>query len=149
VRYSMQLVLVALMVGLSLGPLSAFGQEVKDKPVIEQLLDLLLQRGQIDTEQYNALQDKAKTEQAAAFQAGIENGKPFFKSTDGNFYVDLGGRLQADFDAAEADVRTLTGVRLGSQFLMRRAYLEVAGRFFPWINFRIDTDFTDSQPFQI
>jgi len=146
VRHGMPLVLVALMVGLSLGPLSAFGQEVKDKPVLEQVLDLLLQRGQIDTEQYNALQDKAKKEQATAFQAGIENGKPFFKSTDGNFYVDLGGRLQADFDAAEADARTLTGVRLGSQFLMRRAYLEVAGRLFRWINFRIDTDFTDSQP---
>jgi hypothetical protein len=84
--------------------------------VLEQLLDLLKQRGQIDEEKYNALQEKAKKEQASAFQAGIENGRPFFKSTDGLFQVELGGRIQSDFDASEEDTRTLTGTRLGSQF---------------------------------
>jgi phosphate-selective porin OprO/OprP len=135
-----------MLVWFGMGPLSACAQEVKEKPVLEQILDLMKQRGQIDEEQYRALQDKARKEQATAFQAGIDNGRPFFKSTDGNFYVDLGGRIQADFDAAEADARTLTGTRLGSQFLVRRAYLELAGRFFRWVNFRIETDFTDSQP---
>jgi len=42
-----------MLVGLSMSAQNAFGQEVKDKPVLEQLLDLLLQRGQIDREQYN------------------------------------------------------------------------------------------------
>src|SRR5262249_8915678 len=118
----------------------------KDKPVLEQVLDLLLQRGQIDTEQYNALRDKARKEQASAFQAGIENGRPFFKSTDGIFQVELGGRIQSDFDASEASARTLTGTRLGSQFLVGRARLEVDGRFFRWVTFKIEADFTDSQP---
>src|SRR5262245_29349877 len=97
-RHLVQLVLVGILVGLSMGPLSAFGQEVKDKPVLEQLLDLLLQRQQIDAEQYRALQEKAQKEQATAFQAGIEHGRPFFQSTDSNFRVELGGQLQADFD---------------------------------------------------
>lgn len=145
-RHLVRFVLVGTLVGLSMGPLSALGQEVKDKPVLEQLLDLLLQRGQIDAEQHRALQEKAQKEQAATFQAGIEHGRPFFKSTDGNFQVELGGQLQADFDAAEADTRTLTGSRLGSQFLIRRARLGVEGRFFQWINFKIEADFTDSQP---
>jgi len=142
----MQCVLVGMLVWLGMGPLSARGQEVKEKPVLDQLLDLLKQRGQIDEEQYNALQEKARKEQASAFQAGIEKGRPFFKSTDGIFQVELGGRLQSDFDASEADTRTLTGTRLGSQFLVRRARLEVDGRFFRWITFKIEADFTDSQP---
>ena len=145
-RHLVRFVLVGTLVGLSMGPLNAFGQEVKDKPVLEQLLDLLLQREQIDAEQYHALQEKAKKEQASAFQAGIEHGRPFFRSTDGNFQVELGGRLQEDFDAAKADTRTLTGARLGSQFLIRRARLEVEGRFFRWINFKIEADFSDSMP---
>lgn len=141
-RHGMRLVWVALVVGLSIGPLSAFGQEVKEKPVLEQVLDLLLQRGQVDAEQYRALQEKAKKEQASAFQAGIENGRPFFKSTDGNFHVELGGRVQSDFDAAEEGATTLTGARLGSQFLIRRARLAAEGRFFRWVNFVIDADFS-------
>src|SRR5215471_13659094 len=132
VRHLMLCVVVGMLVWFGIGPLGACGQEVKDKPVLEQILDLMKQRGQIDTEQYNALQDKAKKEQAAAFQAGIEQGRPFFKSTDGLFQVELGGRIQSDFDASESDARTLTGIRLGSQFLIRRARLEVDGRFFRW-----------------
>ena len=104
-----RLVLVVLVVGLSLGPLSAFGQEVKEKPVLEHILDLMLQRGQIDSEQYRTLQEKARKEQAAAFQAGIENGRPFFKSADGNFHAELAGQIQADFDTAEADTKTPHG----------------------------------------
>ena len=58
-RHVTWVVLVGMLVGLSLCALNAFGQEAKDKSAIEQLLDLLLQRGQIDQEQYQALQDKA------------------------------------------------------------------------------------------
>jgi hypothetical protein len=77
-KHGVRLVWVALVVGLSLGPLSAFGQETKDKPVLEQILDLMLQRGQIDQQQYRDLQEKARKEQEKPFHAGIENGRPFF-----------------------------------------------------------------------
>jgi phosphate-selective porin OprO/OprP len=125
--------------------------EPTEKPAVEQILDLLLQRGQITPEEYRALQEKAQQEHAAgakapsaAVLAGIEKGKPFLKSADEQFRIELGGRLQADFDAAEADTRTLTGASLGSQALVRRARLDVNGSFFKWISFRIEGDFTQS-----
>jgi hypothetical protein len=42
--------------------------EAKDKPAIEQILDILLQRGQITPEEYRSLQEKVKQEQAAGGQ---------------------------------------------------------------------------------
>ena len=98
-------------------PLTCAG-EAKEKPAIEQSLDILLQRGQITPEEYRSLQEKVKQEQAAGAKepaapmlAGIEKGKPFLKSADDNFRIELGGRVQTDFDAAEAGTRTLTGSR--------------------------------------
>jgi phosphate-selective porin OprO/OprP len=125
------------------------GGETKEKPVIEQILDLLLQRGQITQEEYRPLQDKARQEQAAgkepspAILAGIEKGKPFLKSADDNFRLEFGGRLQADFDAAEDGTRTLTGPFLGSQFLIRRARVDVDAIFYKWIRAKIQTELTE------
>jgi phosphate-selective porin OprO/OprP len=134
-----------MLVGLHMSALHAVGQE-KDKPALEQLLDLLLQRGQINQEQYNALQEKARKEQSTGVQVGIDNGRPFLRSADGNMRFELGGRLQVDFDRAEDGARTLMGAQLGSQFNVRRARLEVNGQFFQWIGLKIEADFTDSQP---
>jgi hypothetical protein len=82
--------------------------EAKEKPAIEQILDILLQRGQITPEEYRSLQEKVKQEQAAGVKepsatvlAGIEKGKPFLKSADDNFRLEFGGRLQVDFQGAE------------------------------------------------
>ena len=105
-RHFTWVVLVGMLGGLSLSALHAFGQEAKDKPVLEQLLDLLLQRGQIDREQYNTLQEKAKKEQSTGVQVGLERGRPFLRSADGQVRFDLGGRFQLDFDRAEDGART-------------------------------------------
>jgi phosphate-selective porin OprO and OprP len=125
--------------------------DATEKPAVEQILDILLQRGQITPEEYRSLQEQAQQEHAAGAKkssatvlAGIEKGKPFLKSADEQFRLELGGRLQADFDATEADTRTLTGASLGSQALVRRARLEASGSFFKWITFRIEGDFTQS-----
>lgn len=121
----------------------ALAQDGKEKPVVEQMLDLLLQRGQITQEEYRSLQEKAKKEQASTVLAGIEKGKPFLQSPDGNFRLEFGGRLQTDFDAAEGDTGTLTGSKLSSQFLVRRARFEVDGRLYRWIGFKLEADFTE------
>jgi phosphate-selective porin OprO/OprP len=140
---------IGMMVLVGLWSPPAFTGAAKEKPVVEQILDLLLQRGQITQEEYRTLQEKARQEQAAgkepspAILAGIEKGKPFLKSSDDNFRLELGGRLQADFHAAEDGTRTLTGSKLGSQFLVRRARLDVDGRLYKWINFRIEGEFTE------
>src|SRR5713101_227626 len=112
-------VLVGMLVLLGVWSLGASAQETKEKPVTEQLLDLLLQRGQITEEQYKVLKEKARQEQAATPLVGIERGRPFFQSPEGNFRIELGGRIQVDIDAAEGDARTLTGAKLGNQSLIR------------------------------
>jgi phosphate-selective porin OprO and OprP len=124
--------------------------EAKEKPAIEQILDILLQRGQITPEEYLSLQEKVKQEQAAgvkepaaAVLAGIEKGRPFLKSADDNFRLEFGGRLHADFDAAENGARTLKGQLLGSQFLIRRARIDVDAIFYQWIRAKIQTELTE------
>jgi phosphate-selective porin OprO and OprP len=128
----------------------ACGGEAKEKPAIEQILDILLQRGQITPEEYRSLQEKVKQEQAAgtkepaaAVLAGIEKGRPFLKSADDNFRLEFGGRLQSDFDAAEDGTRTLTGPFLGSQFLIRRARIDVDAIFYRWIRAKIQAELTE------
>jgi phosphate-selective porin OprO and OprP len=127
----------------------ALAGEAKEKPVVEQILDILLQRGQITQEEYRTLQEKARQEQAAgrepsqAILAGIERGRPFLRSADDNFRVEFGGRLQADFDAAEAGTRTLQGQLLGSQFLIRRARIDVDAIFYKWIRAKIQAELTE------
>jgi phosphate-selective porin OprO and OprP len=145
VRHFTRFVLVGMLVGLGMSAPNAVGQE-KDKPVLEQLLDLLLQRGQINREQYNTLQEQARKEQSTGVQVGLDRGRPFLRAADGNVRFDVGGRFQFDFDRAEDGARTLMGAHLGSQFLVRRARLEVYGQFFQWIDLKIEADFTDSQP---
>jgi phosphate-selective porin OprO and OprP len=145
VRHFTRFVLVGMLVGLGMSAPTAVGQE-KDKPVLEQLLDLLLQHGQINREQYNTLQEQARKEQSTGVQVGLDRGRPFLRAADGNVRFDVGGRFQFDFDRAEDGARTLMGAHLGSQFLVRRARLEVYGQFFQWIDLKIEADFTDSQP---
>jgi phosphate-selective porin OprO/OprP len=124
--------------------------EAKEKPAIEQILDILLQRGQITLDEYHSLQEKVKQEQAAgakepaaAVLAGIEKGRPFLRSADDNFRIEFGGRLQSDFDAAENGTRTLTGQFLGSQFLIRRARIDVDAIFYKWIRAKIQAELTE------
>jgi hypothetical protein len=112
-------VLVGMLVLLGVWSLGAFAQEIEEKPVTEQLLDLLRQRGQITEEEYKALKEKARREQAATPLVGIERGRPFFRSPDGNFRIELGGRIQVDYHAAEGEARTLSGAKLGNQLLVR------------------------------
>src|SRR5918996_208854 len=142
---------VVILMAMLLGSwsTSVLAGETKEKPVVEQILDLLLQRGQITQEEYRTLQEKARQEQAAgkepspAILAGIEKGKPFLKSADDNFRLELGGRLQADYHGVEGGARTLTGSKLDSQFLVRRARFEVDGRLYRWIGFKVEADFTE------
>ena len=94
-RHVTWVILMGMLVGLSMRAPNAVSQE-KDKPVLEQLLDLLLQRGQIDREQYNTLQEKARKEQSSGVQVGFERGRPFIGSADGNVRFDMGGRFQLD-----------------------------------------------------
>jgi len=77
-----------------------------------------------------------------ALLAGVENDRPFLRSADGNLRIELGGRLQVDYDVAENHARTLTGTRLADQFLVRRGRFELKGTFFKWVDLLLECEFT-------
>ncbi len=127
------------------------------RSVLEEILSIMRQSGQITEEQKKALleraeeearQAKAEREQArqaaaASLMAGVENGRPFLRSADGDVRVELGGRLQVDYDAVEGRARVLRGATLNDQFLARRARIELSGTFFDWIDLRLETELTN------
>jgi hypothetical protein len=57
--------LVGLAIWLELWSPAGHAGEPEETPVVEQILDILLQRGQITQEEYRTLQEKARQEQAA------------------------------------------------------------------------------------
>jgi phosphate-selective porin OprO and OprP len=140
---------IGMMVLVGVWSPPALTGEAKEKPVVEQILDILLQRGQITQEEYRTLQEKARKEQEAgrepapAILAGIEKGRPFLRSADDNFRLEFGGRLQTDFQAAEDGTRTLQGQFLSSQFLIRRARVDVDAVFYKWIRAKIQSELTE------
>jgi phosphate-selective porin OprO/OprP len=125
--------------------------------VLEEILNIMRQSGQITEEQKKALIERAQQEARMAeaerekqakelsgsFTAGIENYRPYFRTNDGDFKFELGGRLQVDFDAAEPGARALTGAELKNRFLVRRARLELAGTMFKWIDLKLEADFAE------
>lgn len=138
------IVLVGMLVLLGVWPPGVSAQGTREKPVVEQILDVLLERAEINEEQHKALKEQAKKEQAAGFQAGVEKGRPFLRSADGNYEFFLVGRLHADFHATEGNARTLTGVDLNDRFLARRARLGVEGKFFKSVRFHVEADFPET-----
>ncbi|HEY7649542.1 MAG TPA: porin [Methylomirabilota bacterium] len=117
----------------------------EEKPsVIDDLLDIMRRSGQITEEQYREMRERVKAE-GRQIQAGIdENLKPFLRTKDGEFRLELGGFVQADFHAAPSDARLLTGQELIDNFLIRRARINMTGQFSKWVSFKIEGDFTTS-----
>jgi phosphate-selective porin OprO/OprP len=136
--------------------------------VLEEILEILRTNGQISEAQRKTLLERAKREAAeqakapppvaapsqagpepappattATVVAGIDKLKPFLSSPDGDFRIELGGRVQLDYDAVDDDARALTGAELADRFPVRRARLDLSGRAFRWIDFKIEADFTE------
>lgn len=138
--------------------LPARARAAEAKTVLEEILDIMKRSGQITEEQRRELLARAEREaaqaraaqaeerkaQVSALMAGVENDRPFLRSADGNLRLELGGRLQIDYDAVEDRARTLTGTPLDDRFLARRARLELSGTFFKWIDFRLESELTGS-----
>lgn len=136
-------VLVGMLVLFGVWLPGAKAQEAKEKPVVEEILELLKKQGTTTEAQYQELSKRAKKEEEKRFLAGIEKWRPFLRSADGNFELTLGGRVQSDFHATEGDARTLAGADLNDRFLIRRARLEAGGKLFKWIDFFIQGEFTE------
>jgi phosphate-selective porin OprO/OprP len=149
---------LALLATSSSGLLPRPAPAAEARTVLEEILDIMRKSGQITEEQRKALLERAEQEAQAAkaerekadkelasrFTAGIENARPFLRSTDGDFRLQIGGRMHIDFHTTEPGSRTLNGAILGDRFLVRRARLDFMAEFFRWIDLRLDTDFTQS-----
>jgi phosphate-selective porin OprO/OprP len=130
--------------------------------VVEEILNILRQNGTISEEQKKMLLERAAQEQIraaeerakdkaqmekdrmAALIAGVEKGKPYLKSADGDFRFELDGRVYLDYDVAEGDAKALTGPDLADRFLVRAARLGVTGQLYKWIDLKIEADFTQA-----
>jgi phosphate-selective porin OprO/OprP len=153
---------VALVVVLAVVSPTAVGAQGAGS-VLDEILEILRRNGQITDAQKKQLLERAEREAAERARAqqpaapvtapepakplpltaGVERLKPFLASPDGDFRVELGGRIQLDYDAVDGDGRTLTGSDLVDRFLVRRARLDLSGRAFRWIDFKVEADFTE------
>ena len=84
--------------------------------VLDEILDILRRGGQITEDQQQDLRERARREEQGRILAGIdENLKPFLRSANGDFRLELGGFVQFDFDAVQGGAQTrCTQLRLGS-----------------------------------
>jgi phosphate-selective porin OprO/OprP len=132
-------------------PQQSWGQQKKDdKAVLDEVLDILREKGQITEEKYRELKDRAQKEGAGKILAGFEGWTPYIKSADGQHKIEFHGRLHFDFRGYESDSRNLDGNRsnlsptrtdLVSNFRIRRARLGVDATFFKYIDLKIEGDF--------
>ena|GEM_PF-618699 len=95
-----------------------------------------------DTDKAKADTDAMKTAAAkSGVQAGVEKGRPFLRSDDGNYEFFLNGVLQTDFHATEGGANTLAGGNLDDQFLVRRARFGIDGTMFQFVKFMVLGEF--------
>lgn len=149
---------LAIVAVLAIVGLHRTAAAAEARTVLEEILNIMKQSGQITDEQRKALieraeaearqakaeQAKAEIDRMAALQAGIENYRPYLRSGDGNVRIEIGGRFFLDYDAAEGGAKTLTGTDLADRVLTRTARLEAGGRFFRWIDLALSADFAQS-----
>ena len=137
----------AIILALSAGaPASA---ESSDTPVVEQLLDLLRDKGDISDEQHSELLEKAQKEaassapakaepQAATAGPKITTGYDGLKvqTEDGKFKFRVGGRIQADWNVFKEDQ-----TRLGDGLELRRARLKAQGTMYNNFVYKLEANF--------
>src|SRR5262249_35225019 len=139
-----------------------------DRPVVEKVLDILLQQQSITQDQYQALLDQARREQAAAAaqiadaaQAAptsiVASGPPAWnfkwdngfklEREDGAFKLRFGGKTQLDgaliweSNALNEDLRALGGNGQGDGVEFRRARLFFEGTVYERLFFKSQFDF--------
>ncbi len=122
----------------------------EDAPVVEEILEILRSRGQIDEQQYHELRERARTEAESRGRASDRDFRVYWKdglrmeTGDGDFELRIGGRAQLDAaviapsQAVEdlfGDGDPQTGVRF------RRARIYLRGVLYRDFDFKFQYDF--------
>jgi phosphate-selective porin OprO/OprP len=131
----------------------AWAAEKKDdKAVLDEVLDILKEKGQITEEKYQELKARAVKEGAGKILAGFEGWTPYIKSADGQHKIEFHGRLNFDVRAYEEGSRNLDSNRsnvsptrsdLVTKELVRRARLGVDATFFKYLDFKLEGEFQE------
>ncbi|MBI4380341.1 MAG: hypothetical protein HY574_04030 [candidate division NC10 bacterium] len=145
---------ILMALSLAVPPQPAWAAEKKDdKAVLDEVLDILKDKGQITEEKYQELKARAKKEGAGKILAGFEGWTPYIKSVDGQHTIKLNGRLNFDFRAYEEGSRNLDGNRsnvsptrsdLLTNFRVRRARIGVDATLFKYFDIKVEGDFGES-----
>src|SRR5262245_48537989 len=152
---------------------SAGAAGVSNAPVVEQLLDILLQQKSITKSQYDALLEQARREEAAAAARIAQAAQPAestpvsagapkwdfkwdngftLQRSDGAYKLRFGGRTQLDgaliweSNGLSQDLRSLGGNGQGNGVAFRRARLFFEGTVYDRLFFKAQYDFATGQP---
>ena len=140
---------VAILAG---APAATGSSEVagsSNAPVVEQLLDLLRDQGDISDERHGELLEKAREEAAAdhatkAEPQAVVSGPKLttnydglnVESADGRFKFRVGGRIQADVNVFDQD-----DTALGDGLELRRARLKAQGTLYKNFAYKLEANF--------
>jgi phosphate-selective porin OprO/OprP len=142
---------IALAFG-SFAPAVEAAEKKDDKAVLDEVLDILKEKGQLTEEKYQELKTRAKKEGAERILAGFKDWTPYIKSADGQHKIELHGRVNFDVRAYENDARALDSKRsnqdpnrsdLLTRMLVRRARLGVDATFFKYLDMKLEGEFSE------
>jgi phosphate-selective porin OprO/OprP len=164
---------IAAVAAVRAGTASAGAAEATaEKPVVEKLLDIMLQQHSITPAQYDELLAQAKREQVAAVERAAEaasaaetapaapspedwhfawNNGFGLERADGAYKLRLGGRIQVDgavvseSDGLNEDLRALGGDGQGNGVEFRRARFFVDATVYERLLFKAQYDFAGGQ----
>jgi phosphate-selective porin OprO/OprP len=95
-----------------------------------------LTQTRVDFEKLAQAQEEQKKN--SSLIAGWTGSHPYIRSSDGNFYMQFGGRMQLDYRSYSGEVTP------SSSFFMRRARLEAEGHLFKNYEYKVQADFADT-----
>lgn len=138
---------------------TAWSAEKKDdRAVLDEVLDILKEKGQITEEKYQELKTRSKKEGAERLLAGLKDWTPYLKSADGQHKVELHGRLNFDVRSYEGDAKKLDSKRsnessprsdLITNLLVRRARIGIDATFFKYLDFKVEGEFSEGSSFNL
>lgn len=152
---------ITLSIALAFGPFASAAvaaQTKEDKAVLDELLDILKDKGHITEDKYQELKTRAKKEGAERLLAGMKDWTPYLKSADGQHKVELHGRLNFDVRSYEGDAKKLDSNRsnasptrsdLITNLLVRRARLGIDATFFKYLDFKVEGEFSEGSSFNL
>ncbi len=151
---------VALCTGImALGLCGIIPAQAQKKSVAEEILDILRANNQISDQQYRDLLSKARAEEekvAAATEPKKVDPLAFkvywkeglnFDSSDGDFKLKIGGRIQNDWAifSTDKEIRDQFG-KIGDGTRFRRARINLEGSIYGNTSYKAEYDFASGTP---